>query len=266
MSFLDHLEELRWILVRGSIATVIAACAVYIISDWLFAKVIFGPTHVDFFTYRFFCELSHKVGFMDSVCVTELPFTIQNLEMEGQVNNFVWICIVGGFILAFPYILWQFWKFISPALYAKERRNARAFIIFSSLLFFLGVVFGYYVVIPMTVNFVATFSVDPTIVKNNFTLDSYIGMFKTSIIASGLYFELPIIIYFLSKIGLVTPQFLRKYRRYGIVLILIIAAIVTPPDVVSQTIVAIPMLAIYELSILISAIVVRRKLKEETGS
>jgi sec-independent protein translocase protein TatC len=203
---------------------------------------------------------------MDSVCVTELPFTIQNLEMEGQVNNFVWICIVGGFILAFPYILWQFWKFISPALYAKERRNARAFIIFSSLLFFLGVVFGYYVVIPMTVNFVATFSVDPTIVKNNFTLDSYIGMFKTSIIASGLYFELPIIIYFLSKIGLVTPQFLRKYRRYGIVLILIIAAIVTPPDVVSQTIVAIPMLAIYELSILISAIVVRRKLKEETGS
>jgi len=181
--------------------------------------------------------------------------------MEGQVNIFVWMCILAGFILSFPYILWELWKFISPALYEKERKNARVFIFTSSLLFFLGVLFGYFIVIPMSVNFVATFSVSD-VVKNQFTLDSYMGMVKTSVLASGLFFELPIIIYFLTKLGLVTPEFLRKYWKYAVILILIIAAIVTPPDVVSQTIVAIPMLIIYEVSILISKIVHKNKLKE----
>jgi sec-independent protein translocase protein TatC len=190
-----------------------------------------------------------------------MPFIIQNTEMEGQVNIFVWMCILAGFILSFPYILWEVWKFISPALYEKEKKNARVFIFTSSLLFFLGVLFGYYVVIPMSVNFVATFTVSD-VVKNQFTLDSYIGMVKTSILASGLFFELPIIIYFLTKLGLVTPEFLRKYWKYAVVIILIVAAIVTPPDVVSQTIVAIPMLLIYEVSIFISKIVVLNKKKE----
>ncbi|RZJ28421.1 MAG: twin-arginine translocase subunit TatC [Flavobacterium sp.] len=261
MSFLDHLEELRWILVRSATAVVISACVVYFFADWIFDKVIFGPTDVNFVTYRSFCDLSHYLGFADSICVTEMPFIIQNTEMEGQVNIFVWICVLGGFILSFPYILYQFWNFISPALYEKERKNAKFFISVSSILFFLGVLFGYYVVVPMSVNFLATFSVS-TIVKNQFSIDSYMSMFKTSVIASGLYFELPIIIYFLSRLGLVTPQFLRKYRKWGVVIILIIAAIVTPPDVVSQVIVAIPMLAIYELSILISAMVTRKKVKE----
>ena len=261
MSFLDHLEELRWLLVRSSVAIIIMACLTYFISDYLFDVIIFGPTRPDFFTYRFFCELSHKLGFAETICIEELPFIIQNTEMEGQVNMFVWICILAGFVLSFPYILWQIWKFISPALYEKERKSARVFIFFSSLLFFLGVIFGYFVVIPMSVNFVATFSVSP-IVKNQFTLESYVGMFKTSIVASGLFFELPIIIYFLTKLGLVTPQFLRKYWKYAVVIILIIAAIVTPPDVVSQLIVAIPMLLIYEASILISIIVYKNKQKE----
>ena len=261
MSFLDHLEELRWLLVRSSIAIIIMAFLTYFISDYLFDVIIFGPTRPDFLTYRSFCELSHYLGFADTICIEELPFIIQNTEMEGQVNMFVWICILAGFILSFPYILWQIWKFISPALYEKEKKNARVFIFFSSLLFFLGVLFGYFVVIPMSVNFVATFSVS-SIVKNQFTLESYIGMFKTSIVASGLFFELPIIIYFLTKLGLVTPTFLRKYWKYAVVIILIIAAIVTPPDVVSQLIVAIPMLIIYEASILISKIVYNNKLKE----
>ncbi len=261
MSFLDHLEELRWLLVRSSVAIIIMAFLTYFVSDYLFDVIIFGPTRPDFFTYRFFCELSHQLGFVDSICIEELPFIIQNTEMEGQVNMFVWICILAGFVLSFPYILWQIWKFISPALYDKEKKNARVFIFFSSLLFFLGVLFGYFVVIPMSVNFVATFSVS-SIVKNQFTLESYIGMVKTSILASGLFFELPIIIYFLTKLGLVTPTFLRKYWKYAVVIILIIAAIVTPPDVVSQLIVAIPMLIIYEASILISKIVYNKKLKE----
>jgi sec-independent protein translocase protein TatC len=171
------------------------------------------------------------------------------------------MCILAGFILSFPYLLWEIWKFISPALYEKEKKNAKVFIFSSSLLFFLGVIFGYYIVIPMSVNFVATFTIS-SIVKNQFTLDSYIGMVKTSILASGLFFELPIIIYFLTKLGLVTPTFLRKYWKYAVVIILIVAAIVTPPDVVSQTIVAIPMLIIYEVSILISKIVMLNKKKQ----
>jgi sec-independent protein translocase protein TatC len=261
MSFLDHLEELRWLLVRSTIAIVVMAFLTYFISDYLFDVIIFGPTRSSFFTYRFFCDLSHRLGFADSICINDLPFIIQNTEMEGQVNMFVWICILSGFILSFPYILWLIWKFISPALYEKERKGVRVFIFFSSLLFFMGVVFGYFVVIPMSVNFVATFSVS-AIVKNQFTLESYIGMFKTSILASGLFFELPIIIYFLTKLGLVTPQFLRKYWKYAVVIILIVAAIVTPPDVVSQLIVAIPMLLIYEASIFISVLVHKKQLKE----
>jgi sec-independent protein translocase protein TatC len=204
--------------------------------------------------------LSHQLGFVDSICITELPFIIQNTSMEGQVNNFVWICVLSGFILSVPYILLQVWNFIAPALYDKEKKNARIFIFSSSLLFFMGVLFGYFVVIPMSVNFLATFTVSD-VVKNQFTLDSYMGMVKTSVLASGLFFELPIIIYFLTKLGLVTPKFLRKYWKYAVVIILIVAAIVTPPDVVSQTIVAIPMLIIYELSILISIIVYRNKIK-----
>jgi sec-independent protein translocase protein TatC len=265
MSFLDHLEELRWVLVRSSAAVVIMAAITYFFSDYIFSTLIFGPTDPSFVTYRFFCEASHYLGFADSICITELPFIIQNTEMEGQVNIFVWTCITAGFILAFPYILWQFWKFISPALYEKERKNAKVFIFVASILFFLGVLFGYFVIVPMSVNFLATFSIS-SVVKNQFNIDSYIGMVKTAVIASGLYFELPIILYFLTKLGMVTPTFLRTYRKYAIVIVLIIAAIVTPPDVVSQITVAIPMILIYEVSIWISAIVVRNKKRDEQAS
>ena len=265
MSFLDHLEELRWLLVRSTIAIIIMGCCAYLVSDYIFDTIIFGPTRASFFTYRFFCDLSHQLGFAESICITELPFIIQNTEMEGQVNMFVWMCILAGFIMAFPYILWQIWQFISPALYEKEKKNAVLFIFVSSLLFFMGVLFGYFVVIPMSVNFVATFSVSE-MVKNQFTLDSYMGMVKTSILASGLFFEMPIIIYFLTKLGLVTPQFLRKYWKYAVIIILIIAAIVTPPDVVSQTIVAIPMLIVFELSVLISAIVYKGQQRRNAKS
>ena len=261
MSFLDHLEELRWLLVRSTFAICIMAFVTYFISDYLFDEIILGPTRPTFFTYQWFCDLSHQLGFADSICITELNFIIQNTEMEGQVNIFVWMCLLAGFILSFPYILWEVWKFISPALYDTEKKHARLFIISSSLLFFLGVLFGYFVIVPMSVNFFATFTISE-VVKNQFSIDSYIGLVKTSVIACGLFFELPIIIYFLTKLGLVTPVFLRKYWKYAVIIILIVAAIVTPPDVVSQTIVAIPMLIIYEVSILISRIVYKNKLKE----
>jgi sec-independent protein translocase protein TatC len=265
MSFLDHLEELRWLLVRSSAAILICATVAFFFSDFIFNEIIFGPKDPNFITYRFFCDFSNDLQISESFCVTELPFNIQNTEVEGQVSLLIWTCITAGFIIAFPYMLWLLWNFISPALYEKERKYAKAFVSIASLLFFLGVLFGYFIIIPMSVNFFATFTVSPDI-KNDINIQSYISMIKTSVIASGLIFEMPIIIYFLSKVGLVTPDFLRKYRKYAIVLILILAAIVTPPDVVSQVIVSIPLLVLYEISIFISAAVVKNKEKEKLNA
>lgn len=265
MSFLDHLEDLRWLLVRSCAVIVIMGLVTYFFNEIIFDDIIFGPTSPNFITYRFFCEVAQTLGITGDICVKELPFTIQNTSMEGQINVLIWTCITAGFILAFPYILYELWRFISPALYQKEKKNALVFIVASSILFFLGVLFGYFIIVPLSINFVATFSVS-SVVKNEFNLDSYIGMIKTSVIAAGLFFELPIIIYFLAKLGLVTPNFLRKYRKYAIVILLIIAAIVTPPDVVSQITVAVPMLLIYEASIWIAVIVEKNKKKDEQVS
>lgn len=262
MTFLDHLEDLRWVLVRCTLAIVIVGIAAIFFSDFIFNTIIFGPKDPNFISYRFFCDLSKMVGMTDGFCATEFPFVIQNTDVEGQFSLLIWTCVTVGFIVAFPYILYQFWNFIKPALYVKEKKMARSFIIVSSLLFFIGVLFGYFVVVPMSVNFFATFTVSHEI-KNEFNVDSFIGMIKTSVVASGLIFELPIIIYFLTKIGLVEPKSLREYRKYAVVAVLIIAAIVTPPDVLSQTIVAIPLLILYEISILISAVVVKRQKKLE---
>lgn len=263
MSFMDHLEDLRWLLVRSTAAVLVAATFVFFVSDYIFDVILFGPIDPNFITYRSFCDLSHYLGVEDSICVTQLDFILQNTSMEGQINILIWVCIVAGIILAFPYILYELWKFISPALYPKERKSAKMFIFSASILFFIGVLFGYFIVIPMSVNFFATFKVSE-LVKNEFNIESYVGMVKSSVIASGLFFEMPIIVYFLTKLGLVTPVFLRKYWKWAVVIILIVAAIVTPPDVVSQIIVAIPMLLIYELSILISKVVYKNKLKAET--
>lgn len=265
MSFLDHLEELRWLLVRSTIAILVCATIAFFFSDFIFNEIIFGPKDPNFITYRIFCELSTELQLSESFCVKELPFNIQNTAIEGQISLLIWTCITAGFIIAFPYILWLLWKFISPALYEKERKYAKSFISIASLLFFLGVLFGYFVIIPMSVNFFATFTVSPEI-KNDINIQSYIGMIKTSVIACGLIFEMPIIIYFLSKVGLVTPEFLRKYRKYAIVLILVVAAIVTPPDVVSQIVVSIPLLILYEISIFISAVVIKNKEKEKLNA
>jgi sec-independent protein translocase protein TatC len=261
MSFLDHLEELRWLLVRSSVAVVIVAVAAFFFSDFIFNDIIFGPKDPKFITYQFFCQLSKAIG-VESFCVTELPFAIQNTDVEGQVSLLVWTCITVGFILAFPYILYEFWNFIKPALYESERKYAKTFIFVSSLLFFMGILFGYFVIVPMSINFFATFTVSDQI-KNEFNIQSYISMIKTSVIACGLFFELPIIMYFLTKLGLVTPAFLKNTRRYAIVIVLILAAVVTPPDVVSQIIVAIPLLILYEISILISTYVHKKNIKNE---
>ena len=261
MSFLDHLEDLRWHLIRATLAVIIAGTAAFLAKGFIFDTLLFGPTSADFFTYDILCRLSTFVGLEGGFCFDDMPFTIQSRTMGGQFSAHVWTSITAGFIIAFPYIIYEFWKFISPAMYANERNTARGFIFISSLLFFLGVLFGYYLVTPLSINFLGKYQVSE-VVLNEFDIGSYISLVRSSVIACGLIFELPIIIYFLTKIGLVTPEFLRKYRKFALVIVLILSAIITPPDILSQIIVAIPVLILYEVSIIIARIVTRREEKK----
>jgi len=258
MSFLDHLEELRWHLIRSVIAILIVATVAFIFKDFIFDVILFGPKKKDFVTYRWFCSISQTLGQGSSFCIDDLPFRIQSRTMAGQFSAHLWTSILAGFIIAFPYIIFEFWKFISPGLYEKERKNARGFILIASTLFFIGVFFGYYIVTPLSINFLGNYSVSSEIF-NDFDLSSYIGLLRASVLASGIIFELPIIVYFLTKVGIVTPEFLRKNRKVSLVLVLSLSAIITPPDIASQIIVSIPILILYEVSILISRIVIRKQ-------
>lgn len=262
LSFLDHLEELRWLLIRSCIAILIASVIAVIFNEFIFDVIIFGPKKGDFVTYQFFCDLAKRFDLDQSFCNNELPFVIQNRTMDGQLSVMIWTCITAGFIIAFPFILWEFWKFISPALYSNERKYAKLFLLISSLLFFIGVMFGYFVLVPLSINFLANFTIS-SVVENQIDINSYISLVKTTSLATGLVFELPIIIFFLTYLGLITDAFLKEYRRYAYVLILIVAAVVTPPDVISQMIVTIPLVILYEVSILISKRITKRNLKKE---
>lgn len=262
MSFLDHLEELRWHLIRSTLAIVIIGSLAFLMKDFIFDTVIFGPKKMDFPTYRLFCNIATYFGFESAFCADKLPFTIQSRLMSGQFSAHIWTSIWAGFIIGFPYVLYELWKFISPGLYEKERKNSRGFILIASLLFFMGVLFGYYVVAPLSINFLGTYQVSSE-VTNEFDLASYIATVRASVIACGILFELPIIIFFLTKVGLVTPEIMRKYRKIALVIVLILSAVITPPDVASQIIVAVPVLILYQVSIYISGWVIRKELKKE---
>ncbi|MFD2550417.1 twin-arginine translocase subunit TatC [Bizionia sediminis] len=258
MSFLDHLEDLRWHLIRATLGILVAGSVAFIFSDFIFDRIIFGPKRMDFPTYQWLCQMSQLIGVETTFCLDEFPFRIQNRTMAGQFSAHIWTSIYSGFILAFPYVIYQLWRFISPGLQPNERKYSRGFIVVSSVLFFIGVLFGYYIVTPLSINFLGTYTVSSQI-SNEIDLSSYIALVRSSSLASGLVFELPIIIYFLTKIGLVTPQILKKYRKFALVIVLIISAIITPPDIASQVIVAIPILILYQISIYISKIVVRNQ-------
>lgn len=261
MSFLDHLEDLRWHLIRATLAIVIAAALAFLAKGFVFDVLLFGPRYADFWTYNMLCKISNFLAIDSGFCFEEMPFRIQSRTMGGQFSAHVWVSITAGFIIAFPYVIYEFWKFVAPAMKANEKKNARGFILISSLLFFLGVLFGYYVVTPLSINFLGKYQVSED-VFNDFDLASYISLVRASVVASGLIFELPIVIYFLTRVGVVTPMFLKTYRKYALVIVLIISAIITPPDIVSQIIVAIPVLILYEVSILISRIVYREEEKK----
>lgn len=257
MSFLDHLEDLRWHLIRICLAIVICGIVAFIFKDFIFNTIIFGPKKMTFPTYKLLCDVSLFFGIEDTTfCGTEFPFKIQNRTMAGQFSAHIWTSIYAGFIISFPYVMYQLWKFISPGLKKNERKNSRGFIIISSFLFFVGVLFGYYIIIPFSVNFLANYNISAEI-TNDIDIGSYIALIRSSSIASGFIFELPIIIFFLTKVGLVTPEFLRKYRKFALVIVLIFSAVITPPDVASQIIVAIPVLILYEVSIYISKFVIK---------
>lgn len=262
MSFLDHLEELRGHLIRSTIAIVLIGCVAFMMRWFVFDIVIFGPSRMDFPTYRLFCNIATSLGFDSAFCDDELPFAIQSRTMGGQFSAHIWTSIWAGVIVGFPYILWEMWKFISPGLHENERKNSRGFILIASFLFFLGVLFGYYVVAPLSINFLGTYQVSETVL-NEFDLDSYVGTLKTSVLACGILFELPIVIFFLTKVGLITPEIMKKYRKIALVIVLILSAVITPPDVTSQIIVAVPVLILYQISIYISKIALRREAKRE---
>ncbi|MDG1572410.1 twin-arginine translocase subunit TatC [Robiginitalea sp. M366] len=260
MSFLDHLEELRWHLIRSTMAVVIIGLVAFLMKDFIFDTIIFGPKKMDFPTYRLFCRIATSLGFESAFCAEELPFTIQNRTMAGQFSAHIWTSIWAGFIIGFPYILWEIWRFISPGLYEKERRYSRGFILVASLLFFMGVLFGYYVVAPLSINFLGTYQVSKEVL-NEIDISSFISTVRAAVVACGIMFELPIIIFFMTKVGLVTPEILRKYRKIALVIVLIVSAVITPPDVASQIIVAVPVLILYQASIHISSVVLKREAK-----
>ncbi|OQD42353.1 twin-arginine translocase subunit TatC [Croceivirga radicis] len=262
MSFLDHLEELRWHLIRSTLAVVIVGCVAFIMKDFIFDTIIFGPKKMDFPTYRFFCKIATFFGIDSEFCGESLPFTIQNRTMAGQFSAHIWTSIWAGFIVGFPYLLWELWRFISPGLYENERKYSKGFIFAASMLFFMGVLFGYYVVAPLSINFLGTYQVSQE-VTNEIDISSFIATVRASVIACGIMFELPIIIFFLTKIGLVTPEILKKYRKIALVVVLILSAVITPPDVASQIVVAIPVLILYQVSIYISKLVIKRQIKKE---
>ena len=258
MSFLDHLEELRWHLIRSVLSILIFGIIAFMFKDFIFNTLLFGPKSTNFITYKWFCDISQLLGQGNSFCVQEMPFRIQSRTMAGQFSAHLWTSILAGFIVSFPYVLYEVWRFISPGLNENERDNAKGFIFVASALFFIGVLFGYYIITPLSINFLGNYTVSNE-VFNDFDLASYIGLLRASVLSSGLIFELPIIIYFFTRIGIVSPMFLKKNRKFALVILLSLSAIITPPYIASQIIVCIPLFILYEVSIIISRIVYRKQ-------
>lgn len=262
MAFLDHLEELRWHIVRSVIVIMIFMIIAFIYTPWIFQNIVFAPANVNFPTFKWLCKLGELTGSEESLCAKPFPFKIQSRYMTGQFTMQFLASFVIGFIVAFPYVFWEIWRFIKPGLHLNEAKNSRGAVFAVSFLFLLGISFGYYVLCPMMTWFFSSYSISDVIV-NEFDITSYVSTFIALVFGSGLLFQLPVVVYFMTKIGLVTPLFMRTYRKHSYIVILIIGAIVTPPDPLSQMLISTPLFLLYEISIFISAYVMRQKRKEE---
>jgi sec-independent protein translocase protein TatC len=261
MSFLDHLEELRWHLIRSLIAVVIFTIGAFVSAKWIFENIVFAPARPEFPTFKVLCKLGAALNY-DALCITDIPFKVQSRNMTGQFTMHIMASFIIGLMIAFPYVCWEIWRFVKPGLQVKERKYSRGAVAAVSVLFFFGVMFGFYVIAPWMVYFLANYSISDMVI-NEFDITSYVSTVVMLVFGSGLLFQLPVVIYFLTKVGIVTPEFLRKYRKHSIIIILVVAAIVTPPDPLSQMLITIPLYLLFEISILISAAVARRKAKEE---
>jgi sec-independent protein translocase protein TatC len=263
MSFLDHLEELRWHIIRAALGAFVFMLIAFFNRDFIFNEIILKPKNPDFITNRLFkigSEWLSKNLHIDtsSIVLNVKPLNIVNIDMAGQFNSHINISIVAGLIIASPYIIWEFWSFVKPALHKNERKYTTGAVFYISTLFILGILFGYYLIAPLSINFLSTYVVSEQVV-NTIKLSSYIGTITSVTFASGVVFEFPMIALFLSKIGLLSPDFMRKYRRHAYVLLLLVAGIITPPDVFSQILVCIPLIILYEISVFISRSVYKKK-------
>jgi sec-independent protein translocase protein TatC len=261
MTFLQHLEELRWHIIRALIAVVAGAILAFMFKNFIFDTVILAPNSPDFITNRLLCQLADAVN-APVLCINQNPVELISIKMSGQFTTHITISLVAGLILAFPYVFWEFWSFFRPALYEKERKYARGAVTMASLLFIAGILFGYFIITPLSINFLGSYRVSD-LVNNQINITSYIGSVTSVALSAGITFELPIVVFFLARIGVVTPEFMRKYRKHAIVLVLILAAVITPPDIFSLVLVTIPLILLYELSIFIAARVVRKRAEKD---
>jgi sec-independent protein translocase protein TatC len=260
MSFLDHLEELRWHIVRSAGAIFIFAIVAFVMKDFIFDVVILNPRLPDFWTNRMFVKLGDLIG-SEAIKINQVPLELQSIDIAGQFSTHIIVSITAGFIISSPVVFYEFWRFIKPALYDKEKKHAGGAVFFTSLLFLMGVLFGYYLIVPLSVHFLGTYEVSSE-VENVINLKSYIGSVTRISLAAGIVFLLPIFSYFLSKVGIVTPQFMRTYRKHSYVVMLLLSAVITPPDIFSQILVCFPLVFLYEIGIMISRHVVKKREKQ----
>jgi sec-independent protein translocase protein TatC len=262
MPFLEHLEELRWHVIRSIIAIMVFTIVAFVNVKWIFGSIILGPAKADFPTWSALCKLGHFVGKPDILCIEDIPLMLQSRFMTGQFTITIISAFVIGLVLSFPYIVFELWRFIRPGLKRRERESSTGVVTFVSSLFLAGICFGYFVIAPLMVYVMVNYQVSDMIV-NEFDITSYVSTVLTLVLGSGALFQLPVVIYFLSKFGIITPAFLKKYRRHAVVIILIIAAIITPPDPISQILISIPLYFLFEISIMISRSVEKKRLKEQ---
>lgn len=251
MGFLDHLEELRWRLVKSAAAVLVFGILAFIYKDIVFDGIILAPKNADFITYRVLCKIGHLVGLGNDLCFTDFSFTLQNINMSGQFGTHMMASAIAGIIVAFPFIFYQIWSFIKPGLKVNEQQIASGIVFYASLLFLLGILFGYFVLAPLSIQFLGSYKVSES-VGNQISLDSFIGTVTSLTLYTGAVFQLPIVIYFLARLRIISSSFLKKYRKHAFVVVLIVAAIITPPDVLSQCIVTVPLMLLYEASIIVA--------------
>jgi len=259
MSFLEHLEELRWHIIRSAVLIAVFAVLAFLFKDFIFNEIIFKPKMPEFWSNRMMAKLGEYVG-TDVLNINQKPLKLVSLKMSDQFMLHFMVSIILGLIIAAPFVFFEIWRFIKPALYDKEKKHASGAVFFTTLLFMIGILFGYFLIVPLSIDFLTTYSVSPE-VENQINMRSYISTVTSITFASGFIFLLPIFSYFLSKVGILTPKFMKTYRKHSYVVMFLVAAIITPPDVFSQTMVAIPLVGLYEISIFISKVVAKKREK-----